>query len=234
MAVDPVAPPADLKARTIARATGQPQALHRETPAASTTNTIVHTHRSSIIPRGSLGWLAAAAGIAVAIGAGIYSWSLRSEIHAVQQFADEASTSADHLRAQLLTVRQDNAKLTQTLGILGAPDVVRVDLKGQGDTAATAQVYWSASRGLLLMNAANMPALDASRVFELWALPPGAGAAPLAAGLFRVDAVGLVTIVAPPSSLFPAADAFAITIEPSTGSTQPTMPIVLVGKTKKI
>lgn len=233
MSVEPMAPPADLKARTIARATGQPQAVRRDTPAAAPVGTIVHT-RTPTMGRSPLAWLAAAAGIAIAIGAGIYSWSLRSELRAVQQLADDASTQADRLRAQLLNVRQDNAKLTQTLGILGAPDVVRVDLKGQGDAAAsTAQVYWSASRGVLLMNAANMPALDAGRVFELWAIPPGTGAAPQAAGLFKVDAVGFVTIVAPPPSLFPAADAFAITVEPTGGSAQPTMPIVLVGKTKK-
>src|SRR5262249_44614492 len=159
---------------------------------------------------------------------------VRSELRAVQQFADEASTSADRLRAQLVTVRQDNAKLTQTLGILAAPDVIRVDLKGQGDAAASAaQVFWSASRGVLVMNAANMPPLAAGGFFGLGGVPPGAGAAPLGAGLFKVDPVGVVTTVAPPSALFPAADAFAITIEPSGGSPQPTMPIVLVGKVKK-
>jgi anti-sigma-K factor RskA len=124
--------------------------------------------------------------------------------------------------------------MTQTLGILGAPDVVRVDLRGQGDlAAASAQVYWSATRGLLFMNASSLPAIDRDRVFELWAVPPGAGAAPLAAGLFRVDQAGLVTVVSPPPATFAAADAFAITVEPTAGSAAPTSPIILVGKVKK-
>ena len=97
---------------------------------------------------------------------------------------------------------------------------------------ASAQVYWSATRGLLFMHAGNLPAIDRDRVFELWAVPPGPGAAPLPAGLFRVDQAGLVTVVSPPPT-FAAADAFAITVEPAAGSAQPTSPIILVGKTKK-
>src|SRR5262249_35503238 len=130
--------------------------------------------------------------------------------------------------------RQESAKMAQVLGVLAAPDVTRVDLKGQGDLAtATALVYWSAAHGVLLESGANLPALDRDHVLELWVVPPGADAKPIAAGLFRVDEAGLVTMVAPPASTFPAADAFAITIEPSSGSVQPTTPIILIGKTKK-
>jgi len=233
MSAGRVAPPADLKARTIARATGQPQARPtREAPAQAPPVSIVHTPapRTGI----SMAWLAPAAGIALAIGLGAYAWSLQSQLGSVQQVAEQATTQADRLRAELLTARQESAKMTQTLAILGAPDVVRVDLKGQGDlAAASAQVYWSATRGLLFMNASNLPAIDRDRVFELWAVPPGPGAAPLGAGLFRVDQAGFVTVVSPPPSTFPAADAFAITVEPAAGSAAPTSPIILLGKTKK-
>ena len=232
MSVDPVAPPADLKARTIARATGRPQA-HRETtaPPAPPPVSIVHVHDKA---RGSWAWLAAAAAILVAVAAGVYAWSLRNELAAVRQLADAATNDATRLRAQLLSVRQESAKMAQTLGVLAAPDVLRVDLKGQGDLAtATALVYWSAAHGVLLQNGANLPALDRDHVLELWAVPPGADAKPLAAGLFRVDQMGLVTMVAPPPATFAAADAFAITVEPSAGSPQPTTPIILAGKVKK-
>ena len=233
MSADRVAPPTDLKARTIARATGQPQArLKRAAPAQAPPVSIVHTPAPR--PAISLAWLAVAAALAVAIGLGAYAWSLRSQLSSVQQVAAQATTQADRLRAELLTVRQESAKMTQTLGILGAPDIVRVDLKGQGElAAASVQVYWSATRGTLFMNASNLPAIDRDRVFELWAVPPGAGAAPLAAGLFRIDQAGLVTVVSPPPSTFPAADAFAITVEPTVGSAQPTSPIILVGKVRK-
>ena len=227
MSVERITPPADLKVRTIARATGQTQAKGAApVPPVS----IVHTPPK----RSSMAWLAAAAGMAIAVGLGLYAWSLRSQLSSVTQVAAEATTQADRLRAQLLTARQESARMAQTLGILGAPDVVRVDLKGQGDlAAASAQVYWSATRGLLFMNASSLPAIERDRVFELWAVPPGAGAAPLPAGLFRVDQAGIVTTVAPPAATFPAADAFAITVEPAAGSTQPTTPIILVGKTRK-
>lgn len=231
MSVERVAPPAGLKARTIARATGQPQAkITRDAPAPPVA--IVHTEPSRASM--SLAWLAAAAGIAAAIGLGVYAWSLRSQLSSIQQVAAQATTQADRLRAELVTSRQESARMAQTLGILGAPDVVRVELKGQGDlTTASAQVYWSATRGLLVLNASNLPAIDRDRVFELWAVPPGASAAPLAAGLFRVDQAGFVTVISPPSTTFPAADAFAITVEPTAGSQQPTSPIILVGKVRK-
>lgn len=232
MSVEPVAPPADLKARTIARATGQPQA-HRETtgqPAAPPPVSIVHVQEK----RGSWAWLAAAAAIVIAVGAGVYAWSLHNELTAVRQLANDATSDATRLRAQLLSVRQESAKMAQTLNVLAAPDVVRVDLKGQGDlAAATALVYWSAAHGVLLQSGANLPALDRDHVLELWAVPPGADAKPLAAGLFRVDQAGLVTVLAPPPTTFAAADAFAITVEPAAGSVQPTSPIILLGKTKK-
>jgi anti-sigma-K factor RskA len=231
MSVERVAPPADLKARTIARATGQPQVkMTRETPAQAPV-AIVHTPAPHVSV--SLAWLAAAAGLAAAVGVGIYAWSLRSQLSSVQQVAAQATSQVDRLRAELVTSRQESARMVQTLGILGAPDVVRVELKGQGDlSTASAQVYWSATRGVLFMHASNLPAIDRDRVFELWAVPPGQGAAPLAAGLFRVDQAGLVTVVSPPPT-FAAADAFAITVEPAAGSQQPTTPIILVGKARK-
>lgn len=233
MSIERVAPPAGLKARTIARATGQPQIKTTpETAAQAPPVAIVHT----AAPRASmsLAWLAAAAGIAVAIGLGVYAWSLRSQLDSVQQVAAQATSQADRLRAELVASRQESARMAQTLGILGAPDVIRVELKGQGDLlTASAQVYWSAARGVLVLNAGNLPAIDRDRVFELWAVPPGQGSAPLAAGLFRVDQAGLVTVVSPPPATFPAADAFAVTVEPSAGSAQPTSPIILVGKVRK-
>jgi anti-sigma-K factor RskA len=233
MSVEPAAPPADLKARTIARATGQPQA-HRQTTAQPAAPPVSIVHVAEKRGLSSLAWLAAAAAILVAVGAGVYAWSLRSELTAVRQLANDAATDATRLRAQLLSVRQESAKMAAILGVLAAPDVVRVDLKGQGELAtATALVYWSAAHGVLLQSGANLPALDRDHVLELWVVPPGADAKPLAAGLFRVDQAGLVTTVAPPPTTFAAADAFAITVEPSAGSVQPTTPIILVGKTKK-
>ena len=231
MSVERVAPPADLKARTIARATGQTQPGH-EAPAQAPPVTIVHTPppRTGL----SMAWLAAAAAAAIAVGLGVYAWSLRSQLSSVQEVAAKATLQADRLRAELVSLRQQSAQMTHTLGILGAPDVLRVELKGQGDLAASSvQVYWSSTRGLVFMNATNLPAIDRDRVFELWTVPPGAGAAPLPAGLFRVDQAGLVTIVSPPPAAVPAADAFAITVEPTAGSAQPTSPIILVGKVRK-
>jgi anti-sigma-K factor RskA len=230
MSVDPEDPPADLKARTIARATAHPQA-RREAPAYVPPVSIVHPPKVRSSPAG---WLAAAAALIIATGAALFAWSLRSELTAVQKLADDASTQADRLRGQLLTLRQDSARMAQTLSILSAPDTARVDLKGQGDLAtATAQVYWSPTRGVLLMNMGGVPALDPGQVFELWAVPPEKGAAPLAAGLFHVDPAGLVTTVAPAPTLFPAADAFAVTVEPAGGSPAATTPIILIGRTKK-
>jgi anti-sigma-K factor RskA len=72
-----------------------------------------------------------------------------------------------------------------------------------------------------------MPAAPSQKAYELWLIPTSG--APIPAGVFKPDAHGSATVVNPPLPSGVEAKAFAITIEPESGSTTPTMPIVMLG-----
>jgi anti-sigma-K factor RskA len=109
--------------------------------------------------------------------------------------------------------------------VLGAADLVRADLVGQGSAAeASARALWSPSEGLVF-TAANLPPLPLDRVYQLWTIR---GSQPTSAGLLARGADGSVTFVRDAEAAGPP-DAFGVTIEPAGGSATPTLPIVLVG-----
>ena len=75
--------------------------------------------------------------------------------------------------------------------------------------------------------ASNFEALPAQKAYELWLIPTSG--APIPAGVFKPDARGSATVINPPLPAGVEAKAFAITVEPESGSTSPTMPIVMIG-----
>ena len=74
----------------------------------------------------------------------------------------------------------------------------------------------------------HLPPVASGRAYELWPLP-ASGAAPVAAGVFKPDASGNATVVLSKLAAGVTANGFAITIEPESGSTSPTLPIVMAG-----
>jgi anti-sigma-K factor RskA len=224
VSIDPVAPPESLKARTLARAMA-PSAAGALPPGVH-----LRDRRSYV----SAGWLAAAAGVMIAAAAGIYAWSLRAQLDALRTMEALASSQVTTLRTELAAVRGDSQRLARTVGVLTAPDVVRVDLAGTaGASAASGRAFFSPSRGLLF-NADGLPALQAGRIYQLWMVLPNR--APVSAGLLGVGVGGSGTILAvlPADLAVPKGTAVtvAITNEPAAGSPGPTTPILLAGSTK--
>jgi hypothetical protein len=174
--------------------------------------------------------LLAAASLVLAAGLGAYAASLRSQIAQLQQLASEAYSRAETLRTELAALRQDSARLSNTVNVLSAPNVIRVDLKGAaGAPDATGRAYVSTGRGLVF--AANrLPPLGIGRVYQLWVIPPGSKV-PQSAGVFSVDPAGASATfaVALPSGITQPGTV-AVTDEPGpTGSTLPSTPILLAG-----
>ena len=144
-------------------------------------------------------WLAIAATLALAAGAGWYAINTRRE--------------------------SDRDRLINS--VLAAPDLARIDLSGQPVApSATARAYWSRSNGLVVL-ASNLPPLPAGRIYQLWVLTKEP--APMSAGLLQPDRDGhaLMTVVTPVD--MPAPVAMAVTIEPAGGVTAPTGDKYLVG-----
>jgi hypothetical protein len=220
LGADAVSPPESLKARTIARATSQPQTRPVATarPPAS----------GPVTPRATVPawWMLTAAAVAL-VATGIYAVAMHVQVSILRQMVADASAEAQSLRAELIDVRRDRARLTRTMAVVSAPDLIRVNLSGQATaTAASGRAFWSKSQGLVF-SADGLPALPAGRVYQLWVLAPN----PVSVGVLNVSPAGTTTFSAALSTGLPPIAAVAVTSEPGpNGSTAPTMPILLVGK----
>lgn len=232
LAAGAVVPPASLKARTLARATSQPQREHATTDPTSVLRRATD-HRMGGLPSSppapgrSWTWLAVAAGIVVSLGLLAYVAALQSQIRSLQRTAADAATRAEELRAELVDVRLHSVRLTNMLDVVNAPDLVRIDLQGQSTTpGAVGRAFMSGTRGLLF-SVENLPALPADRTYQVWAIPPGA--APVGVGLFDVDATGASSIPLTIPASLANLQTIAVTVEPAGGSPGPTSAIVLAG-----
>lgn len=107
--------------------------------------------------------------------------------------------------------------------VLVAADAVTLPLEGD---AGQARVVWSASQDRAVLIATGLDDPGDGKAYELWLIDAD-GANPT--GLFTPDDDGAVTVELALDGRSPAA--WGITIEPDTGSDQPTEPILLIGET---
>jgi anti-sigma-K factor RskA len=173
--------------------------------------------------------LALAASLALAIGASLYAWVLRSQIDILREDVAATASEASKLRDELATLRRNWAEVTRVMDVLRAPDMLKVDLKGQPTLpSGTGRAFWSRSAGLMF-TAEGLPALPKDRVYQLWIIKGGVATG---AGTFVPDPAGAASVTASVAATAEVPDAFGVTIEPSGGSPTPTMPIVMLGGTK--
>jgi len=199
LSTEPIEPPADLRARVLARATSQPQAgrvIGATAPAPRAVGGptgIVRAPEPRDLLRPS--WLALAAAIACVIGLGTYAWSLQSQLTSARQLLGAMSARIETLRDQLSAARRDTATLTNTVNVLRSPRMIKVDLKGQGTApSAAGRAFVSAEQGLIF-SAEQLPRLGANRTYQLWVIPKGAS--PISAGVFDGDAAGSSMLTVP-------------------------------------
>jgi anti-sigma-K factor RskA len=226
MTVEPMTPPAPLKARTLSGAIGPGRV---ETPTRVLLDDLRPLPRVPVPAArpSSMPWLLAAASIVIAVMSGMYAWSLRARVASLEQMVAVTSAQADRLRDELISVRRSSDALIRTVQVISAPDVQQVLLKGQaGAAGATGRAYWSASRGLVF-NADQLPALTPGRVYQLWVI--SGKEAPMGVGVFIVsNGSGSLTTQLPAG--VKTINAVAVTNEPAGGSATPTLPILLVGQ----
>ena len=79
------------------------------------------------------------------------------------------------------------------------------------------KAFYLRRKNSLVFLASNLPPLPPEKIYELW-LFPASGGPPVAAGLFKPDAHGSATVVNPPLPAGVEAKAFAVTLEPESGS----------------
>lgn len=207
--VAPVEPPAALRGRVLAAAT-----------ATAPTSSSVRLDRAGVFP-----WALAAAASVAALVFGLGWWNTAGQLARTASELQAARQTLAAAQSRMADAQSVADRLTRELSVVSAPDVVRVDLKGQpAAPSASGRVHWSRSRGATF-TATNLPPLDAGRVYQLWFVTAGA---PVSAALVTPDAAGRVETVMPsPAGVEPTA--FALTVEPAGGSPGPTGAMLLVG-----
>lgn len=229
LAADSVTPPASLRQRTLAAATrqGRERDVVSSAPTGSPVDALSRPAVTSRSP-GS-GWRALlAASVALALGLGTYAVMLRSQVQDLRELLAQSASQSNRLREELAAARVDRSRLTRTVNVLSAPDVLRVDLRGQSGASASGGRAFVSNFGLIF-SAQGLPALPAGRTYQLWVIPAGAGATPVGAGTFDLDSAGRVAVSLPLPDGVPAVAAVAVTAEPAGGSASPTSPILLLG-----
>ncbi len=220
----PVTPPAALRGKVLARI--EDERAGTVTPMARVP--VQTPMRPPTRPLRTYG-LALAASLALAVGASLYAWALRTEIALLREDVAAASGEAATLRGELASLRRNWVELTRVMNVLRAPDMLKVDLKGQATLpSGTGRAFWSRSAGLMF-TAEGLPTLPPDRVYQLWTIK---GAVATGAGTFVPDAAGAASVTASVAATAEVPDAFGVTIEPAGGSSTPTMPIVMAGGTQ--
>lgn len=205
-ALPQVAPPPELRSRVLERI-----AAERPLAAAPPVPSPAARRRRALWWAGWTG-LAVAAALLMVVNAQLKT--TRQELRGLQD--------------RLATLQTELAQREETLRFLSDPAVRYVSLGGLKPTPeASAWLLWNPAtrKGLLL--ARGLPSAPAGHAYELWAL---AGAEPVPAGVFTVDAGGRGLLRLPPLPAGYTYDAFAVTLEPVPGMPKPTGPMHLHGK----
>ena len=184
----------------------------------------IQSGRSDSPPGGRAGlaaiaWLAAAAGLAGALGFGVaYRGSQQANL---ELDADVAALNQENER--LVQLLEDRNVLLSTLT---GPEVRTAALSAT-DQLPSARLFWNTGQNRVFITAFDLPPAPAGRIYQLWGIPDGEN--PVSLGTFQTQADGTATVSrpVPPGSDFAIG---AVTDEPAGGSPQPTTTPFLVGE----
>lgn len=240
-----VAPPAYLRDLLKARLEKEAQAPAQAEPMRSAIlpfpNQTKTVEPAAHRPRSSQGraWLpwAVAASLLIALLGSLLLWqgdrrNLKASINTSKEETVAALKDNEELRARASKESARAQELAQINSILASPDRHEIlALKATENAPATmaasaGTVYWN-KRDQKWLVTADLPRPPEGKAYQLWFVTKGA---PVSAGLILPDETGHGFIVVNVPSSVESIVAAAITLEPQTGSTQPTTPILAIGK----
>jgi anti-sigma-K factor RskA len=227
-AVPQMSPPADLRARVLRAATGQPPAesSRDQVPTAHAASPLTEAPRHA--PLAWPAWVAAAASIAVALGLGSYTVRLKQDVSTLQARLDAATSRLAGAESSVARMERAVSEAQSQTAVLSAPDLAQVALAGQpAAPAARARAFWSRSRGLVF-TASQLPPLPTGRSYQLWVVTANAR---ISAGVLALAGDGRVLHIVQTPADIPTPVAMAVTLEPEGGVPQPTGAFYLLGTT---
>jgi len=208
-------PPPELRARVLDAVAGEAALLRR-----------LRRWRSAAASA-----LAACAALVAVVARDARDDRLRGEetgraVAALEQRASELAERVAAQQRELLVVSESLAAQSEVMRILSTPRILSASLAPQPGRTGRARVLIDPATGEAALVVSGLEPLGAQEVYELWALREKASPEP--AGLLAAsgpDATLRIPRVADPSRV----TAFAVSVEPTGGSPQPTGPIVLAG-----
>ena len=139
----------------------------------------------------------------------------------------EAHRAYDDIVKELQVERVENAHAQEILAMLKDPKALQMTLvAAKTGTQPQVKVIYVQDKGHVLLIANNVSELPANEAYQLW-LVPAKGGPPMPAGTFKTDWRGHGMKLHYLQTAGIDAKAFAVTIEPETGSETPTMPLVM-------
>jgi anti-sigma-K factor RskA len=204
------APPGGaLRQRVLARVaeqTGSPRAAAAASPRAAP-------------PR----WMALAASLLAVVGLGAALISTRARLGAIES----------ELTARNQALAEAERRITEreaTLNSILEPGVQLFQLTSTGDPDPGIQLFWDRQRNRAILHGFRLKPVPEGRAYQLWFIKDGK---PVPSITFKPGSSGSARAeqIAVPTD--GAVSAAAVTVEPESGSPQPTSPILLVGSLKK-
>jgi anti-sigma-K factor RskA len=138
-------------------------------------------------------------------------------------YRQESLAYRDQTRAQETTIAE-----LRTRDALSSVQIASLSSKLTIYENALATVVFDAQQQRGLIKLDRFPKAAANKDYQLWVIPTKGN--PVSAGLVPVGDDGLARVSFKPTQPVPNIGAFAISVEPSGGSTQPRGEVVLVGK----
>ena len=103
-------------------------------------------------------------------------------------------------------------------------------LTASGDPEPGIQLFWDRARQRAIVHGYRLKPVPSGKAYQLWFIKDGK---PVPSVTFKPSAGGGATVERIPVPAGGALSAAAVTVEPESGSSQPTSPIVMVGPLQK-
>ncbi len=210
LAAPSAAPRADLRARVLGGL--QPRRAWGAVPS-----------RGARHPRPMLLWGALAASLLAAVGLGANLLSLRGRVTALETELAASERSLAERGREL-------AERLATLNSILEPGVRLYQLTASGDPDPGIQLFWDRQRNLAIVHGFRLKPVSKGHAYQLWFIKDGK---PVPSITFKPESTGHVRIERIPVPSDGSLSAAAVTVEPESGSQQPTSPIILVGPLEK-
>lgn len=134
------------------------------------------------------------------------------------------SSELAQARRTLIDVSSQRDRLMQALSFLDDPATIPVSFGKGKPIPPHGNVFVHSKLGVLLI-AANLPAAQSGKIYEMWVIPKGG--APRPAGLFQSQGGTAMHILSGPLDVA-TLGAVAVTLEPEAGSSAPTSTPIIV------